>query len=158
MLIIFPQLYANVLVSYEALNFIFHVQLLICQQMHWFFPYFDYCSPVWSNCNLKFSSILQILQNKFAHFFFLLILGLQLITCCAILTGPNWTKDGNSNLFRLYLSVSKMMLPIIFCLNLFLLPQFIPKIYAVKLQIRLLCFKNQTWEAHFSLQRKLYME
>ena len=26
----FPQLYLNVLVSYEELNFIFHVQLLIC--------------------------------------------------------------------------------------------------------------------------------
>ena len=35
--------------------------------MHWFFPYFDYCSPVWSNCNLKFSNILQILQNKLAR-------------------------------------------------------------------------------------------
>ena len=31
------------------------------------FPYFDYCSPVWSNCNLNFSNILQILQNKLAH-------------------------------------------------------------------------------------------
>ena len=31
------------------------------------FPYFDYCSPVWSNCNLKFSNILQILQNKLAR-------------------------------------------------------------------------------------------
>ena len=31
------------------------------------FPYFDYCSPVWSNCSLKFSNILQILQNKLAR-------------------------------------------------------------------------------------------
>ena len=31
------------------------------------FPYFDYCSPVWSNCDLKFSNILQILQNKLAR-------------------------------------------------------------------------------------------
>ena len=95
--------------------------------MHWFFPYFDYCSPVRSNCNLKFSSILQILQNKLARFFFLLILGLQLTICCAILTGSNWTKDGKSTFFRLYLSVSKMMLLLIFRLNLFLLLQFIPK-------------------------------
>ena len=31
------------------------------------FPYFDYCSLVWSNCSLKFSNILQILQNKLAR-------------------------------------------------------------------------------------------
>lgn len=31
------------------------------------FPYFDYCSPVWSNCNLKFSNVLQVLQNKLAR-------------------------------------------------------------------------------------------
>ena len=54
--------------SYEELNFIFHVQLTLNMLANALvFPYFDYCSPVWSNCNLKFSNILQILQNKLAR-------------------------------------------------------------------------------------------
>jgi len=31
------------------------------------FPHFDYCSAVWSNCNLDHSKSLQILQNKLAR-------------------------------------------------------------------------------------------
>ena len=31
------------------------------------FPHFDYCSSVWSNCNLEHSKSLQILQNKLAR-------------------------------------------------------------------------------------------
>ena len=88
---------------------------------------------------LNFLTFFRFCKTNLHVFFFLLILGLQLIICCAILTGSNWTKDGKSNFFRLYLSVSKMMLSLTFCLNLFLLLQFIPKIHAVKFQIRLLC-------------------
>ena len=90
---------------------------------------------------LIFLTYFRFCKTNMPMFFFLLILGLQLIICCAILTESNWTKDGKSNFFRLYLSVSKIMLrpPLIFRLNLFLLLQFIPKIHTVKLQIRLLC-------------------
>ncbi len=31
------------------------------------FPHFDYCSPVWSNCNSQLANSLQILQNKLAR-------------------------------------------------------------------------------------------
>ncbi len=31
------------------------------------FPHFDYCSPVWSNCNSQLTNSLQILQNKLAR-------------------------------------------------------------------------------------------
>lgn len=31
------------------------------------FPHFDYCSPIWSNCNTEQSNSLQILQNKLAR-------------------------------------------------------------------------------------------
>jgi len=31
------------------------------------FPFFDYCSPVWSNCIAQYSKTLQILQNKLAR-------------------------------------------------------------------------------------------
>ena len=103
------------------------------------FPYSEIVVQSGQIVILNFLTYFRFCKINLHVFFFLLILGLQLIICCAILTGSNWTKDGKSNFFRLYLSVSKVMLPRIFCLNLFLLLQFIPKIHAVKLQIRLLC-------------------
>ena len=158
MLIIFPQLYPSVLVSYEELNFIFHVLLLICEQLHWVFHTFTIVVQSGQIVILNFLTYFRFSKTNLHVFFFLLILGLQLRICCAILTGSNWTKDGKSNFFRLYLSVSKMMLPLIFRLNLFLLLQFIPKIHAVKFQIRLLCLllKSNMGSALFITEEALY--
>ena len=136
MLIIFPQLYPNILVSYEELYYLpcktlnmLVVFFFVCVcAMHMLanaliFPYFDYCSPVWSNCNLKSSNTIQILENKLAH----ALLSADIRNPVDYLSCDlNWIKldkRWKSNLFGLYLSVSKMLLPLIFHFNLFLLLQ-----------------------------------
>ena len=43
-------------------------------------PNFDYCSPVWSNCNNELKTRLQNIRTNWLELFYLLILGLQLIT------------------------------------------------------------------------------
>ena len=53
------------------------------------FPHFDYCSPVWSNCKVEYSSSLQILQNKFAR----VLLSADIKTSTDdLMTTLNWDK------------------------------------------------------------------
>ena len=53
------------------------------------FPYFDYCSPVWSNCNIEYSKSLQILQNKLAR----VLLSADIRTSIdELMTSLNWDK------------------------------------------------------------------
>ena len=55
------------------------------------FPYFDYCTVVQSGqiVILNFLTYFRFCKTNLHVFFFLLILGLQLIICCVILTGSN---------------------------------------------------------------------
>ena len=126
--------------------------------MHWFFHTLTIVVQSGQIVILNILTYFRFCKTNLHVSFFLLILGHQLIICCVILTGSNWTKDEKSNFFRLYLSVSKMMLPLIFRLSLFLLLQFIPKIHTVKVQIRLLCLllKSNLGSTLFITEEALY--
>ena len=63
--------YPNVLASYEELNFIFHVQLLICLQMHWFF----HTLTIVVQSGQIFLTYFRFCKTNLHVFFFLMISG-----------------------------------------------------------------------------------
>ena len=61
-------------------------------------PHFDYCSSVWSNCNVQYVNSLQILQNRLAR---VLVSADTRTRIIDLMNTLNWSKDGNSAFLQL---------------------------------------------------------
>ena len=95
---------------------------------------FDYCSPVWSNCKVEYSSSLQILQNKLAR----VLLSADIrISTDDLMTTLNWDKLDKRWKKQLLLIVFKCLKH--FHLNLFILLVLNARILVVSLLILFWC-------------------